>query len=264
MSIAKVSLSGRVCNCANDSDVLCIENVYLSIVRNLGGVHELIENRGKMSNSRDKLLRAAEVLFSSKRFREVSVREIAAQASINIGLISYYFRGKQALYDEVLRVHAIPLSRERMERLRALTMDGRKPSVEEILRAWFIPWLQLGCNRNRNAVHFRITANMSCEKWRTTKNVFGASPAVRRAFINALHSCLPYLSTESIMWRLQFFMSALINGMQLPNSLMAISERRCDPTDLEATFNQLLPFACAGFCAPDSARMRESESHARR
>jgi AcrR family transcriptional regulator len=227
-------------------------------------VSPLTENGGEMSGSREKLLRSAELLFSAKGFSEVSVREIAAHAGVNTGLIAYYFRGKQALFDEVLRIHATSLSRERMKRLKALTQNNRKPTVEEILKAWLLPWLQLEYNQSADAIHFRITANLSYEKWKETKELFGSSRPVQNAFIKALHSRLPYLSTKSLICRLQFAMSALLYGIQQPTPLIALSGGRCDPTDLEATFIQILPFAEAGFCARESARLWKADCQARR
>jgi AcrR family transcriptional regulator len=95
-------------------------------------------------SSREKLLKAAEALFATKGFKEVSVREIATCANVNFALVGYYFGGKQALFNEVYQAHAIPLSNERLRQLSAITQNGRKPSVEEILKAWLLPWLRSG------------------------------------------------------------------------------------------------------------------------
>src|SRR5512146_3207483 len=84
-------------------------------------------------SSKEKLLKSAEILFAAKGFREVSVREIASHAGVNSALVGYYFRGKQALFNEVYRTHAAPLAQERMKRLGEITANGRKPSLEEIL-----------------------------------------------------------------------------------------------------------------------------------
>jgi AcrR family transcriptional regulator len=203
--------------------------------------------------SKEKLLKSAEALFSAKSFREVSVREIAAQAGVNSALVAYYFRGKRALFEEVFRSYAAPLSQERMKRLAAITQNGRKPSVEEILKAWVLPWLQLGNDPQPSAIHLRFTANLSHERWAYTKKVSGYLQRSHGAFIKVLHSCLPCLSTETLMWRLHFVMGALVFGIRQPAPLTFLSGGRCDPNNLEATFNQILPYAAAGFCAREIA-----------
>jgi AcrR family transcriptional regulator len=55
------------------------------------------------SDSRDLLLHAAEKLFTLKSYREVSTREIADAAGVNLGAIQYHFGSKQALFIAVVQ-----------------------------------------------------------------------------------------------------------------------------------------------------------------
>ena len=56
-----------------------------------------------MQNSaKEKLISAAIKLFSSEGYGAVSIRQIAKQAGVNSSLISYYFNGKQGLYNATL------------------------------------------------------------------------------------------------------------------------------------------------------------------
>ena len=84
------------------------------------------------ASSKERLFRSAEELFSTKGFREVSVRDIAERAGVHFALVGYYFGGKQALFNEIFHSHVAPLVEEGMKRLKTIAKDGRKPSVEEI------------------------------------------------------------------------------------------------------------------------------------
>jgi TetR/AcrR family transcriptional regulator len=53
-------------------------------------------------DARTKLLETATELFAHKGFSAVSIRELARTASVNSALISYYFKSKDGLYQEVL------------------------------------------------------------------------------------------------------------------------------------------------------------------
>jgi len=53
-------------------------------------------------DARTKLLETATLLFAQKGFNAVSIRELAWTASVNSALISYYFKSKDGLYQEVL------------------------------------------------------------------------------------------------------------------------------------------------------------------
>lgn len=220
------------------------------------GISKTAESFALSSNAKEKLLRSAEALFSTKGFREVSVREIAAHAGVNYALVAYHFGGKQALFDEVFRAHTDPLLQEGMKRLNAITQNGQKSSVEDILKAWLLPLLQLEDNQQLSAIHLRVTANLSRERWEHTNKVSSDMRRSHNAFIKALHSCLPRLSKETLMWRLHFVMGALVFGIRQPASFLALSGGRCDPNDLEATFDQILPYAVAGFQAREPSRKK--------
>jgi AcrR family transcriptional regulator len=205
-------------------------------------------------SSREKLIRSAETLFAAKGFREVSVREIAAHAGVNSALVGYYFRGKQALFNEVYRAHALPLAQERMRRLNAIIKNGRERTIEEILHAWLDPWMRLGENQRESALHLRFTANLSGERWTQTKKAAPFMHRTHAAFVNALQQCLPYLSKETLMWRLHFLVGAIAFGIRVPDPLLANSKGMCDPSNLEDTLAQILPYAAAGFRAHEPGK----------
>jgi hypothetical protein len=138
-----------------------------------------------------------------------------------------------------------------MKRLTALTKSGRKPSVEDILKAWLVPWLLRGDERGENAVRLRFTANISAERWKYAKKAAPYMTPTFAAFMNAFHHCLPHLSKETLMWRLHFVTGAIAFGLRGPNALLAFSKGRCDPGDVEAALAQMLPYAAAGFTAPE-------------
>jgi AcrR family transcriptional regulator len=212
--------------------------------------------KGTQLSSREKLFRSAAILFSTKGFREVSVREIAAHANVNSALVGYYFQGKQALFNEVYRAHALPLSRERMKRLTMLTERGRNPSVEEIISAWIFPWLRPGSDHGEDVLPPRLTINIAAERWKHSKK---AAPYVKPtfdAFIKALKICLPHLSKETLTWRLHFLTGAITAGLRGPQVLLAFSEGLCNPADMEATLAQILPYAVQGFTAPEPAKAK--------
>ena len=56
----------------------------------------------KDENSKDKILKSAAKLFAQKGFDGVSIREICKDADVNICMVSYYFGGKQELYQGII------------------------------------------------------------------------------------------------------------------------------------------------------------------
>ncbi|CUH96657.1 hypothetical protein P22_2747 [Propionispora sp. 2/2-37] len=61
------------------------------------------------NTTRSKLLKVATALFARKGFAAVTVRELTVAAQINISAISYYFNGKEGLYEAVLTEQLAPV-----------------------------------------------------------------------------------------------------------------------------------------------------------
>ena len=90
----------------------------------------------------ERIERAAIALFGQRGFESVSVRELAREASVTIGSISYYYGSKEALYR-----HCVDrLVREFVEDLSAAVLDGtwfpgevedeRTVRLRRLIRIW--------------------------------------------------------------------------------------------------------------------------------
>jgi AcrR family transcriptional regulator len=55
-------------------------------------------------DTRQRVLEAAGPIFAEKGFKAANVREICDQAGANIGAVNYYFRSKEQLYIETVRL----------------------------------------------------------------------------------------------------------------------------------------------------------------
>ena len=61
-------------------------------------------------DAKNKLIEAGEKLFAKKGLAGVSIRELAKAAGTNSALISYYFGGKEGLYEAVLEKQFSPIA----------------------------------------------------------------------------------------------------------------------------------------------------------
>lgn len=82
------------------------------------------------NDTREKLIEIGIPLFATKGFAAVSVRELTIAAKINISAISYYFNGKEGLYQAVLEQQLSPI-------LQALRLTQSKVSFSPIERLTF-------------------------------------------------------------------------------------------------------------------------------
>jgi AcrR family transcriptional regulator len=93
--------------------------------------------------TKERLLAAAEKLFAERGFDDVSVRDLAAEAAVNVAAVNYHFQGKENLYQEVLR-RRLEFKREKsLAALRAAPRDDAgQPVLEELIRGFVAQYLE--------------------------------------------------------------------------------------------------------------------------
>ena len=94
-----------------------------------------------MNPTRQRILDTAEVCFAQRGFDGTSLREITAQAGVNLGAVNYHFGSKSGLFDEVLRSRVEPINQQRHALLDAALArhDPEPPPLEEMLEAFLRP-----------------------------------------------------------------------------------------------------------------------------
>jgi AcrR family transcriptional regulator len=99
----------------------------------------------KSADIQKKLLDIAEYLFARWGYAAVSIRDVTSMAKMRVANVSYYFGSKQNLYYEVLRRRAEPLSRMRLERMKAARSQkiGRDRKLKALVAAYADPPLEL-------------------------------------------------------------------------------------------------------------------------
>src|SRR6187397_1106146 len=79
------------------------------------------QTRSKKAEQRadtiERILDAAEILFSQHGLYGVTLKEVAAQVGVHHTLLNYYFEDKKALFDAVFARRAVVTSERRMQAL---------------------------------------------------------------------------------------------------------------------------------------------------
>src|ERR1700679_3759938 len=96
-----------------------------------------------MIDTRQKLLDTAERMFAEQGYGAVSLRQIIADAEVNLAAIHYHFGSKQELLDEVIMRRAGPVNRERLARLERLEAKPAARAVEQVLEAFLMPMAEV-------------------------------------------------------------------------------------------------------------------------
>jgi len=194
---------------------------------------------------------AAERLFALHGFQNVSVRDITAEAGVNLASINYHFGSKDALLFEIFRRRTAELNRERAKMLHvAADAHNGRPPVRAILTALFEPPLRWSnpAHERRISVQFIIRARS--EGTEAMKEVLRTDVSHLRRFADALIAALPQLPPEDIYWRLHFALGMMHNNRFAEfDRLHVLSDGVTRESDVEALLGRMLDFAEAGFLA---------------
>lgn len=87
--------------------------------------------KGKTGN-REQIIEAARTLFMAQQYESVSVRQIATEANVNVGLISYYFGNKETLFFTMLRETIIPVYHKMWE-----SLSETNGCFREVMRTYY-------------------------------------------------------------------------------------------------------------------------------
>lgn len=95
------------------------------------------ENGGSVKDIRNRLLNAAEKLFSERGFADTSVRDITAVANCNVAAVNYHFGSKEKLYTDVWRHNLLLLRNNQIAGIEKVMSENQgTPRLEDLLRSF--------------------------------------------------------------------------------------------------------------------------------
>jgi len=201
------------------------------------------------SDTKTRILNAAEKLFGEKGFDATSLRDITAEAQVNLAAVNYHFQSKESLMDAVIERRFAPVNRRRMEMLDAA---GLAPTVEQVVEAFVSPLFVMDILPAVPLIG-RVLSNPSQFFERVYKKHL---VQVVQRFSTAIGAALPELAPEERFWKLQFMAGSMTHLLALSGILPHMSGK---PIDRDALRRRLVAFLAAGLRAPVPAAMTGKE-----
>ena len=194
-------------------------------------------------DTKTRILNAAEKLFGMNGFDATSLRDITAEAQVNLAAVNYHFQSKDSLIDAIIERRILPINQRRFEMLGAA---GDSPSVEQIVEAFLTPLLMLEVLPAVPLIG-RVLSNPSQFVERVYKKHL---QHVAERFSQAIRDAIPGLSAEDAFWRLHFMAGCMTHVLALSSVLPMMSGQ---PIDRHALMRRLVSFISAGMRAPVAA-----------
>ena len=202
--------------------------------------------------TRGAILAAAERLYADRGFGDVTLRDIVAEANVNLAAVNYHFGSKDELIAELFVTRSLALNRERLRELRAAEEKGKKRAdVSEILRALIGPSLRgcLGPEHERStAARFMIRA--SIEAVPPIRRIRNREIDHLRKFVAALSRTLPERSEVELYWGLHFALAMAQQTVRDSERLTKLSEGKCDLDDVEGVIDRVVAVAVLALTGP--------------
>ena len=204
------------------------------------------------SFARDKILKAAEMVFAEHGYAGTSLREIVKRAHVTQALVTYYFGSKEALFKEVFLRRGREIAGRRLAALEALRARGKPFSLEEVIAAYLRPALEMRRTREGRAF-IRLQSRMHTEPprfaHRLRREVY--DDAVRE-YLEAIRKTAPHLSAQTAYWRMVLVIGAYLYAHSDSHRLEEMSAGVCKAEDVDEMLRQITAFVVGGLMAPDA------------
>jgi AcrR family transcriptional regulator len=216
--------------------------------------------------TRTAILAAAERLYADRGFGDVTLRDIVAEANVNLAAVNYHFGSKDELIAELFVTRSLALNKERLRELREAEEagDGRA-DISEVLRALVGPTLR-GClgPENQRSTPARFMIRVSIESVPAIRRIRNREIDHLRKFVAAMRRSLPDRSEVELYWGLHFALAMAQQTVRDSERLAKLSQGKCDVDDVESVIDRVVDVAVLGLTARGAGKAEPDTTGARR
>jgi AcrR family transcriptional regulator len=197
----------------------------------------------------DRILDAAEDLFSKRGFDGVTMREVADLANVDPALAHYYFSTKQGLFDAVLERRAELVFSERMKAFDDYEAAcGENATVEGAVAAFVLPLLERARNGDDGwKNYFRLIALVNNDASHVALSIMSYFDPLVHRLIGLVKRALPEAKEEELFWCFHFLTGSLTLALSRTGRLDRVSGGLCKSDDLASIEPRMVEYCAAGF-----------------
>jgi AcrR family transcriptional regulator len=196
-----------------------------------------------MTETKERILNAAEKLFGANGYSATSLRRIISLAGVNLAAIHYHFGSKEGLLDQVILRKAGPLNEHRLKLLDRFESEAAPapPAVAKILEAFIVPAVLI----EKSPEFIKLMGRIHMEGLGQGIALRNFQPIISR-FLSVLRRALPDMSQKELAWKTHFALGAMAHTLIAPPEMDPEAVRE-SPL---ATAKRLVSFVSGGFREP--------------
>lgn len=198
------------------------------------------------SATQRRLIDAAERLFADSGYTNTSVRELTAEAGVNLAAINYHFGGKEQLYIAVFQRSLDEMREHRLTSIRA-AIDAPGTTLESLLTAFansfMEPFLDQGRGRrlmqlyNREMIQPMLPPSLFYEHM---------IEPVLAAMTDAMMQSCPGLGRKDAVLCQHWFVGQLLHAIHMYHHYHASDLELAPITELKTVIEHIVNFTAAG------------------
>jgi AcrR family transcriptional regulator len=205
------------------------------------------------SDTKTRILDAAEKLFAERGFSETSLRLITSKAEVNLASVNYHFGSKKELIRAVLARYLDVFMPAASAEIARLSANSASLSLDDIFSALVDPLLELNQLRVEGTTIFlQLLGRGYIEsqghlRWFITTH-YGKHLS---QFIKAVQGSAPHIPVAEMFWRLHFTLGTIVFTMASADALTEIAAAEFgEHNDIEAVLRKVIPYMAAGVSVP--------------
>jgi AcrR family transcriptional regulator len=204
-----------------------------------------------ISETKERILDAAEKLFAREGFHCTSLRAITREARVNLAAVNYHFGSKDALLSAVFARRLLPLNEIRRAGIEKVRLEARQrdcaPDLRDILAAFIEPTLRFRETSEGGRDFMTLVGRAIAEPDETVRNVLMhlMEPLFFLLF-ETLEESRPDFPRELLFWRLHFSLGAMSHTMCLAGKSRLVPHGVKAAAENESLIVMLLDFITAG------------------
>ncbi|MFC3053121.1 TetR/AcrR family transcriptional regulator [Kordiimonas pumila] len=207
---------------------------------------------GRREESCERILDAAEELFSRRGYHGVTVREIATNSGVDTSLLHYYFGSKTSLFNAVISRRASNINETRLKALQEYEKAHEgSMTAEGVIEAYLTPTFSImmagdAGTLNYGALIAKINSTAFTEDFDIAPSPFDF---VVQRFIGMLKKVRPECRDAELYWFYHLLSGAITLSLAQTGRIDALSEGACKSSDFKAILTHMTQVFGHGFAA---------------
>tara|TARA_Y100000588_G_C14125638_1_gene869264 strand:- start:272 stop:952 length:681 start_codon:yes stop_codon:yes gene_type:complete len=214
-------------------------------------VKESFKKSTRATATKNRILNAAEHLFTARGFAGVTMREVARRAGTNVASAHYHFGSKEGLVIEMLRHRIAPINAERLRLLDKAKFQSRGKPLKpiEIFKALLLPIGQAATgSKGPDSRFMQLVGRSFTEPASFLEKVHRRLfRELAEVFMTELRRSHPCAREEDLFWNLHFVVATMLGALANHRRLAPFSGGLCQDKDVAEMIQRLIVFAAGGF-----------------